>query len=253
MNRLVYSVLILLFGGFLLGSCSNPPSLEERKSNLESKVSKEDCIEFTNRELKSVLKNLRDVKYDDVFLEVQENFRDFLNKDNNLYMQIVLNGEAKGMLNGKDTTYFFFLHGRIPETISDKIDFDDEGFSLTLKKDRYYVYSNNQDVDSLNRELDKSRKESEELKKKDFVINGTKVQFKGKEGDVLNYSSKNELTPDEIAEAAYRYIEHDGAIMIKFYCGTHKYVDYVYKTDCIIFVDYQDKIYKNIGGQAVKL
>lgn len=235
-------------------SCQKKLTPEERKANLEAKISENDCKEFASKALHTILKDLRDIKYDDILLGVQENHYDFLNKDNNLYMQIIVSGHAQGIFNGKDSTYLFVFHGRIPEVLADNKEFDEDGYSLSLKSgDGFFIYDNKEDIDSLNNSIIETHKKVEEMAKKDFMIGKAKVRFEGKEGNSLKYKSTKELTPDEIADAVQNKIESEGANMIQFFYGSDKYADYVYKTQCIIFVKYPDKIYKIIGGRPTKI
>ena len=236
-----------------LGSCKKNLTPEERKKNLETKINENDCKEITNSALQSVLKNLREVSYESVLKGVQEDIHNF-NKENNLYVQIVVSGSAKGIFNGIDSLYYFYLYGRIPEDLADKKEFDENGYNFSLKSiNGLFVYSNKENIESLNKAKIESQKQSEEMKKKDFFIGKTKVRYDGKEGNSLVFTSSRELTPDEIADAVQNKIESEGVNMIQFYSSSEKYADYVYKTQCIIFVKYTDKIYKIIGGSAVKV
>ena len=235
-------------------SCIKKLTPEERKASLEAKISENDCKEFASKALQTILKDLKDIRYDDILLGVQENYHDFLNKDNNLYMQIIVSGHAQGIFNGTDSTYLFVFHGRIPEALADKKEFDEDGYSLSLKsRDGFFIYDNKEDIDSLNNSIIETHKKVEEMAKKDFMIDKAKVRFDGKEGNSLKYTSTRELTPDEIADAVQNKIESEGANMIQFYSGSGKYADYVYKTQCIIFVKSPDKIYKIIGGRPTKI
>jgi len=251
-NKLFFNSFFALTVCIMLCSCKDKLTLEERMQNLETKISKEDCKDFTNKALQSVLENLRDVNFETIINGVKEDLYAY-NLEENLYVQIVVSGNAKGKYKGVDSIYYFYFYGRIPEKLADSKEFDEDGYNFSLKNGSSFVYSNKENVDSLNNELVKSRKESEELRKKDFVINDTKVRYDGREGNVLIYTSSRELTPDEIAESIEKNIESEGVAMIQFYNGSDKYADYVYKTSCIIFVKYQDKIYKKLGRTAVKL
>ena len=259
MNKIIQNKFIFLYLWALVlcltfGSCQKKLTPEERKANLEAKISENDCKEFASKALHTILKDLRDIKYDDILLGVQENYYDFLNKDNNLYMQIIVSGHAQGIFNGKDSTYLFVFHGRIPEVLADNKEFDEDGYSLSLKSgDGFFIYDNKEDIDSLNNSIIETHKKVEEMAKKDFMIGKTKVQFEGREGNAIIYSSSRELTEDEIADAVQHKIESGGANMIQFKYRGERYADYVYQTQCIIFVKYQDKIYKIVGGNPVKL
>ena len=234
----------------LFGSCKNSTPEDGRKK-LEA-ITEEECKELANNALKPVLGNLRDVSYKDVMISVQENFRDFLNP-NKLYLQIIISGHAKGTYNGKDTTYLFVFHGRIPENLADKKEFDEDGYNISLKTgDGKFIYNNKEDVDSLNNSIIKTHKEVEEMKKKDFNVGGIKVQYEGLIDNSLEFASQRELTPDEIAEAVTDKIDSEGANMIKFYSRGVRYADYVYKTQCIIYVK-RSEIYKVIGGRPNKI
>ena len=233
-------------------SCQKKLSPEERKANLEAKISEADCKEITNKALQDVLNELRDIKYDNVLHGVVEDIHG-ISKDNNYYISVVVSGIAKGVLNGVNSEYSFYLYGQIPENLADKKEFDDNGYNLSLKQNGTFVYSNKEDINTLNKERNESLKQGEELRKKDFMIGKTKVRFDGKEGSSLRYTSTRELTPDEIADAVQNKIESDGVNMVQFYIVSDKYADYVYKTQCIIFVKYPDKIYKIIGGRPVKI
>ena len=233
-------------------SCQNKPTPDERRANLETKISEKDCKEITNNALQVVLGNLREIIYDNVSHGVEEDIYNS-DKDNNYYISVVVSGTAKGVLNGVDSVYSFYLYGRIPENLVDKKDFDDNGYNLSLKQNGNFVYSNKEDINALNKDRIESLKKGEEMRKKDFMIGKTKVRFDGKEGNSLIYTSTRELTPDEIAGAIQNNIKAEGISMIQFYSGSDKYADYVYKTQCIIFVKSSDEIYKVIGESAVRL
>ena len=233
--------------------CKKNLTPEERKKNLETKISENDCKEITTDALRKILENLRDVKFENALHGVEEDIRNF-SKENNYYISVVVYGTAKGVYKGVDSDYSFYLYGRIPENIADKKEFDENGYNLFLKKNGVFVYSNKDNVDALNREKAESLKKGEEMRKKDFVIGDTKVQYNGKEGNSLVYSSGRELTPNEIADAIQNKIEsEEGVDMIQFYSGLEKYAYYIYSTQCIIYVKYPDEIYKIIGGIPEKV
>lgn len=235
----------------LFSSCQKKLTTEERRANLEAKISEKDCKEITHNALQVVLEKLSDIKYDNVLHRVEEDIHS-LDKENNYYISVVVSGIAKGVFNGVDSDYSFYLYGRIPENLADKKEFDDNGYNLSLKQNGSFVYSNKEDIDTLNKDRVESFKRGEEMRKKDFMIGNTKVRFDGKEGNSFKYLSTRELTPDEIAEAINNKIESEGVCMIQFYSSSGKYADYVYKTQCIIFVKSPDEIYKITGGRPTK-
>lgn len=250
-NSIYFYLGALVFCLFIC-SCQKKLTPEERKASLKTKITENDCKEITSNALQSILNDLRDIKYENVLHGVEEDIHS-LNKENNYYISVVVSGIASGVLNGVDSDYSFYLYGDIPENLADKKEFDNNGYNLSLKKNGVFVYSNKEDINTLNKERNESLKQGEELRKKDFMIGKTKVRFDGKEGSSLRYTSTRELTPDEIADAVQNKIESDGVNMVQFYIVSDKYADYVYKTQCIIFVKYPDKIYKIIGGRPVKI
>lgn len=233
-------------------SCIKKLTPEERKASLETKITENDCKEITSNALQSILNNLRDIKYENVLHGVEEDIHS-LNNENNYYISVVVSGIASGVLNGVDSDYSFYLYGRIPENLADKKEFDNNGYNLSLKKNGVFVYSNKEDVDSLNIAKNESLQNGEEMRKKDFNIGNKKVKYGGREGNALVFYSSWELTADEIADAVQNKIESEGVNMIQFYSGSDKYADYVYKTQCIIFVKSPGKIYQIIGGRPVKI
>ncbi len=251
-NNPFWCVLLVISFSLILDSCKKALTIEERKNNLENKISDNDCKEITNDALQAVIKDLKDVKFENITHGVEEDIHS-INAEDNLYISVVVRGDAKGILNGEDSIYSFYLYGRIPESLADKKQFDSDGYNLSLKKNDVYVYSNKDDVDALNKEKIESQKIAEELRKKDFIVGGTKVRFDRQDGNTLFYNSPRELTPDEIADAVQNKIESDGVNMIRFYSGSEEFADYVFSTKCIIYVKYPDKIYKIIGGSPEKV
>lgn len=247
-----YTILLATILCLTFSSCKKSLTPEERKKRLENIINEDDCKEITNNALQAVLKDLRDVKFDNVLHGVQEDIHS-LDKENNYYVSVVVGGNVRGVLDGVDSVYSFYLYGRIPENSAFLKEFDENGYNLSLKLNGTFVYSNKEDVDALNKEKTEHFKQSEEMRKKDFFIGETKVRYDGKEGNSLVFTSTRELTPDEIADAVQNKIESEGVNMIQFCSGSEKYADYVYQTQCIIFVKYPDKIYKIIDGSAVRM
>lgn len=236
-------------------SCKKNLTIEERRKNLENTITTDDCKEITSKALQTILKNLKDINFETVTSGVQEDIHTF-SSDKQLYIQIVVSGSAKGVFDGKDSLYYFYLYGRIPETLADKKEFDENGYNFSLKNSNgLFVYSNKESVDSLNKEKIESKKISEEMKKKDFSIGGTKVKYWGIEENSLVYSSSRDLIADEITDAVQNKIKSEGVNMIRFYNGSKEYANYIYKTQCIIFMNDPAKvrIYKIIGGTPVEI
>lgn len=148
----------------IIGGCKKTHTTEERKANLEAKVSDNDCKEITTNALETVLSNLRDIKYETILHGVQEDIHS-LSKEDKYYISVVVKGSVKGVLNGVESIYNFSLYGRIPENKADKKEFDDDGYSLSLKKDGLFVYSNKEDVNALNKDKLEHQILSEEIRK----------------------------------------------------------------------------------------
>ena len=156
-------------------SCKKNLTIEERKKELENVITKEDCREITIKSLQAILTNMKDIQYKIVSNEVQEN-SNFLS-DDRLYVQILVSGSVKGELNGKDSLYYFYLYGRIPEKLADKKEFDEDGYNISLKNSNgMFVYSNKENVDSLNNEKIISKKRIEEFERKKSEISVAKVE-----------------------------------------------------------------------------
>ena len=170
-------------------SCIKKLTPEERKASLETKITENDCKEITNNALQAVLKNLKDIKYESVLHGVEEDIYS-LNKQNNYYVSVVVRGNAKGVLNGVESVYYFYLYGRIPEDKADIKEFDDDGYNLSLKKvDGSFVYSNKEDVNALNKEKLEHLKFSEEIRKVSSEDGDALENALQKEWDISNSSS----------------------------------------------------------------
>lgn len=252
----------LLIGALCLivsfSSCKKELTIEERIKDLETKITEGDCKELTRDSLKTVLKDLRDINFNHISIHAEEDIHSIqLDK---LYVGISVQGNVKGIYNDVDTIYTFFLYGQIPEELIEKKEFAPNEYSLSIKnRDGFFVYDNKNDIDSVNKEVALTQKEEKLNRKKDFVIGNTKVRFDGKEGNASFYSSKTELTVNEIAEAIQKKITSEGINMIRFYCDNKEYANYVYATQCIILIDnagdYRSPgdIYKIINGKPVKM
>lgn len=192
-NKSIYVVLSIITLCLTLDSCQKDScqkklTPEERKENLETKISENDCKEITNNALQVVLNNLKDIKYENVIHGVCEDIHS-LNKQNNYYISVVVSGSAKGILNGVESVYHFYLYGRIPENKAEKKEFDDDGYNLSLKKDGLFVYNNKKDVNALNKEKLESLKFSEEIRKINSKDGDALEDALQKEWDISNSSS----------------------------------------------------------------
>lgn len=194
MNKMIQNKSIFLYFWALVlclafDSCQKKLTPEERKANLGNKISENDCKQITNNALQTVLNNLRDIKYENVIHGVEEDIHN-LNNQNNYYISVVVRGSAKGVLNGVESIYYFYLYGRIPENKADKKEFDDDGYNLSLKKnDGSFVYSNKEDVNALNKEKFEHLKFSEEIQKVSREDRDALEDALQKEWDISNSSS----------------------------------------------------------------
>lgn len=188
-NKSIFQLAMTFVLCLLIGSCKRTLTPEERKANLATKISENDCKEITNNALQAVLKNLKDIKYESVLHGVEEDIYS-LNKQNNYYVSVVVRGNAKGVLNGVESVYYFYLYGRIPEDKADIKEFDDDGYNLSLKKvDGSFVYSNKEDVNALNKEKLEHLKFSEEIRKVSSEDGDALENALQKEWDISNSSS----------------------------------------------------------------
>ena len=188
-SKRVFQLVMAFVLCLIIGGCKKTLTPEERKANLETKISENDCKEITNNALQAVLNNLRDIKYESVLHGVEEDGH-FLSKVDDYYISVVVRGSAKGVFNGVESVYSFYLYGRIPENKADKKEFDDDGYKLSLKKnDGLFVYSNKEDINVLNKEKLEQLKKSEEIRK---VSNKDRVAIENalqKEWDISNSNS----------------------------------------------------------------
>lgn len=188
-NKSIMQLLFVLLLCMTFANCAKKLTPEERKANLETKISENDCKEITNNALNAVLNNLRDIKYETVLHGVQEDIHS-LNKQNNYYISVVVRGSAKGVLNGVEAIYDFYLYGRIPEDKADIKEFDDDGYNLSLKKnDGSFVYSNKEDVNALNKEKLEHLRFSKQIRKVSSEDGDALEDALQKEWDISNSSS----------------------------------------------------------------
>lgn len=172
-------------------SCKKNITKEERRKRLENVITKDDCKEITIKSLQTVLKNLKDINFKIVTNGIEEDVHSLFS-DEQLYIQIVVSGSVKGVFNGKDSLYYFYFYGRIPERLADKKEFDEEGYNFSLKNSNgIFVYSNKENVDSLNNERRITKKRIEELERKKSEISITKVE----EALQNEWKSSNQSSP----------------------------------------------------------
>lgn len=168
-------LLCLALTCFSMTNCQKKLTLEERKANLEKEFNNEACEKLTTETISKVLTNISSIDFQHAGATIGEIVRI---GENSLYAQILTYGECKGEFNGKDTIYSFYFYGNIPEknAYQEQKNFDEEGYNLSLKKDGWFVYSNKEDVDSLNNEKRISEKRIEEFERKKSEISIAKVE-----------------------------------------------------------------------------
>lgn len=173
------------------------------------------------------------------------------------YIWMVSEGIVKGTINGVNGDYSFTIMSEIHQDEIDTFNPLVNDYDITVKdKEGYYVAyklgKNEGGIEKMNEDLKNSRTAAKERHKKDNKVNGIIIEYEGEEGASYIYSSKKELTPEQIVRAITK-INRGSINMIQFNKGSDHYADYVFDTKCIIYVNERDRIYKIINGSPIRM
>ena len=273
MNSIKSKISYLSFISICIAICSCTLSCTKKKTfdelskeqdalfnSIEKKANMTTCLKIT----KSVLNN-RFSKVDTVILDKKSKMQ--TGKDGYLdvkkqklprfYIWMVSEGVVKGTISGVSGDYSFTIMSKVHQDEIDTFDPLINNYDITIKdKEGYYVaYKqgiNEGGIEKMNEDLKKNRAAAKERHKKDIKVDGILIEYEGEEGTSHIYSSKKELTPQQIVRAISK-INRGSANMIQFVKGSNHYADYVFGTKCIIYVNERDRIYKIINGSPVRM
>lgn len=240
------SVLAVMFC-FCILSCKNKSS-EEKKDEIIKSIEKKANKEFCFKVAKSILEN----RFSQIDTITMEESKTRINSNSSV--SVHAKGKVVGLVkNNKKDEYDYDINTDIWFSKMDTYNpLDDNFYNITVRdKDGYYIFCK-VGVNEYAEEYNKGLEVAKEMHKKDIKIDGITIEYGGEYGASYVYSSKKELTPEQIVKVISK-IDRGSVDMIQFKINGEKYADYIYKTRCIIYVKYTDKIYKIVDGSPVRL
>lgn len=253
----LFAAIILLLN---LSSCKSEEQRfkesKETRDRIRAKLTSDYCKEVTFKALKYEMDSVEFAIFEQNRGSINETSESTITDLEYNGVRVESNGKVKGKIKGVTGTWRFYLTVNIDKDSIDTKEFKKEDYELhILDDDGYYlVYKNFYsygDIEKANNERKKQLETIKEKHKRDVIVNGIKVIFDDEEGASLIYKSEKELTPQQIIGAISK-IKRNNANMIQFKSEGH-YADYVYATQCIIYTNEIDRIYKVVGGRPIRM
>ncbi len=232
----------------------------ELKERLKPEIIRKNVVEILNPHFETI----DTIVYDRTPEDIYEYFSGYYNVIKKEYSYDI---RIKGTVYGKAKVsskppYYFETSAEVVNSKPLKV--SDLESNLMIKDDHdQLIYCKGEDlleankaylmqkISRKNSELAKREEEQRIKESRNFVIDGIKIEYAYTDGNSYVYRSEKSLSPEQIT-LAIKKIGGNSMNMIHFHSANGHYADFVYKTQCIIYIS-SNSIYKVIDGKPYNM